>query len=147
MWIPYGRPGALAHVAGGSEAPNLFGTVKFYEMGDNVLVVADIFGLPQTETGIFALHIHAGGSCTGENFADTGSHYDPEGREHPLHAGDLPPLFSCRGKAFLAVLTCRFQIADILGKTVVIHDRPDDFVSQPAGNSGNKIACGVIGLG
>ena len=147
MWIPYGRPGALAHVAGGSKAPNLFGSVKFYEMGDNVLVVADVFGLPETKTGIFGFHIHEGGDCGGVAYANTGGHYNPEGNAHPNHAGDLPPLFSCRGKAFQAVLTCRFRIGDVLGKTVVIHDGVDDFTTQPAGNSGNKIACGVIGLG
>lgn len=146
MWIPFGRPGALARVAGASQAPCLFGSVKFYEMGENVLVVADISGLPVSKTGVFGLHIHEGGSCTGENFADTGGHYDPGQQPHPSHAGDLPPLFSCGGKAFFAVLTDRFRVQDVIGRTVVIHSEPDDFTSQPAGNAGDKIACGIIAL-
>ena len=104
MWIPFGKPGALARVSGGELAPCLFGSVKFYEMGENVLVVADISGLPESKTGIFGFHIHEGGSCGGEGFANTGSHYNPTDVPHPGHAGDLLPLFSCGGKAFLAVL-------------------------------------------
>ena len=144
MWIPFGRPGAIARVAGGDEAPCLYGTVKLYPMGKHVLVVADVCGLPKSETGIFALHIHAGTDCGGQDFSDSGSHFDMDSDPHPSHAGDLPPLFSCDGRAFLAVLTGRFCLPDVLGKTVIIHAGPDDFHSQPAGNAGKKIACGVI---
>jgi Cu-Zn family superoxide dismutase len=61
-----------------------------------------------------------------------------------MHAGDLPPLLACNGEAYLAVLTGRFRVKDVMGKTVVIHSRPDDFRSQPSGDAGEKIACGVI---
>lgn len=108
-------------------------------MGKNTLIVAEIFGLPNSPTGIFALHIHDGTSCT-----ESGGHYNPGELEHPMHAGDLPPLLSCDGRAFFAVLTGRFRICDVLGKSVIIHDEPDDFTSQPAGNPGEKIACGII---
>lgn len=144
MWIPMGRPGAMALVVGGKDAPSLYGTVKFYRSGKFVLVVADIGGLPKSENGIFAMHIHASGSCRGEAFADTGSHYNPTMQPHPKHAGDLPPLFSCDGRAYMSVLTDRFSIPQIIGKTLVIHSDPDDFHTQPAGNAGTKIACGVI---
>lgn len=143
MWIPYGKPGAIARVSGGSLAPCLFGTVKFYQMGKQVLVVAEVYGLPENETDFFALHIHEGGSCK-ESFSLTGGHYDPEGNPHPCHAGDLPPLLRCEGRAFLAVLTGRFTMKEVMGKVVVIHSGADDFHSQPAGNPGQKIACGVI---
>lgn len=139
MWIPLGRPGAIARIAGGREAPCLFGTVKFYPMGKNTMVVADICGLPNSETEIFALHIHEGNHCQ-----NSGGHYNPEERPHPMHAGDLPPLLSCSGRGFLAVLTDRFSVKEVIGKTVIIHSSPDDFTSQPAGNPGEKIACGVI---
>lgn len=144
MHIPFGRPEAIAKVFGGKTAPGIFGSVKFYQMAANILVVADIGGLPKSKTDIFALHIHAGGSCQGEGFPNTGVHYDPGEQEHPSHAGDLPPLFSCDGRAFLAVLTNRFAISQVIGKAVVIHSDPDDFTTQPAGNAGQKIACGVI---
>lgn len=144
MCIPAERPGAIARIAGSEQAPCLYGTVKFYEMGENVLVAADLCGLPENESGIFAMHIHTGMRCSGPAFEDTGGHFDPTGRTHPRHAGDLPPLFSCGGKAFLVVLTDRFCLREIMGRTVVIHAGPDDMRSQPAGNSGEKIACGVI---
>ncbi|MBO5340614.1 MAG: superoxide dismutase family protein [Oscillospiraceae bacterium] len=139
------RPGAAAHVTGGRGAPDLNGTVHFRPHRGGVLVTAQITGLPADNTGgFFALHIHEGDSCGGEMFADTGGHYNPTAAPHPRHAGDLPPLLSCNGSAFLSVLTDRFSIEDVVGRTVVIHNGPDDFTSQPAGNAGTKIACGVI---
>lgn len=139
-----GRPGAIARVAGGPEAPMLRGSVKFYQQPGGVLVVADISGLPSRD-GFYGFHIHEGTSCTGVGFADTRSHYNPLMAQHPDHAGDLPPLLGCNGRAFLAVLTDRFSIRDIIGRTVVIHGGADDFTTQPAGNAGTKIACGAIG--
>lgn len=136
---------AKAYVKGGPEAPELSGEVRFYQKKGSVLVVAELSGLPQEDgPGFFALHIHAGGSCCGAGFPGTGSHYDPAGAPHPRHEGDLPPLLLSRGGAYMAVRTDRFRVEDILGRTVVIHRGADDFTSQPAGNAGEKIACGVI---
>ena len=138
-------PNALAHIRGGADAACLSGQIRFYQERESVLVVADLSGLPRdSKTGFFALHIHEGGSCSGQAFADTGGHYNPEGTAHPNHAGDLPPLMQCRGCAYLAVRTDRFRVQEIIGRTVVIHSDPDDFRSQPAGNAGTKIACGLI---
>lgn len=137
-------PDAVACIKGGVDAPGLTGEVRFYQERGNVLVVADISGMPGSETGFFALHIHEGDSCCGEGFAQTGGHYNPKGVAHPNHAGDLQPLLRYGDRAFLAVRTDRFCVREIIGKTVVIHDGPDDFRSQPAGNAGMKIACGVI---
>ena len=138
-------PDAVARIKGGEEAPHLCGEVRFYQECGNVLVVADISGMPDCGgTGFFALHIHEGDSCGGEDFSRTGGHYDSKETTHPHHAGDLPPLMRCRDRAFLAVRTDRFCVQEVIGKTVVIHDGPDDFRSQPAGNAGKKIACGVI---
>ena len=139
------RPDAVACMKGGPDAPDLSGQVRFYQERGRVLVVADISGLPQgNDSGFFALHIHEGGDCGGEGFADTKGHYNPDQEPHPQHAGDLPPLLLCQGGAFLAVRTDRFRVRDILGRTVVIHSGSDDLHSQPAGNAGTKIACGVI---
>lgn len=142
MWIPLGRPCAVARVAGGREAPCLFGTVKFYVMDKNVLVAAEISGLPGSATNIFAMHIHDGASCQ-----DDSGHYNPDMQPHPHHAGDLPPLFSCGGRAFLVVLTDRFSVREVVGKTLVIHAGPEDFTTQPTGDPGQRIACGVIRCG
>ena len=100
--------------------------------------------LPENDTGFFALHIHEGGDCGGTDFSDTGGHFNPEAQEHPRHAGDLPPLLSVGGHAFLSVETGRFTPCEVSGRTVVIHGSADDFHTQPAGNAGKKIACGVI---
>lgn len=139
---------AVAQVYGGIEAPQLTGCVQFYQESGCVLIVARISGLPrESETGFFGFHIHQGDSCSGTDFSRTGSHYNPAGRVHPEHAGDLPPLLACRGNAYLSVKTDRFSVSEIVGRTVVIHSDPDDFHSQPAGNAGRKIACGVIRKG
>lgn len=141
----FGRPAAVANISGGRDAPCLYGTVKFYPAQSGVLVVADLCGLPRSsESGFFGFHIHEGTDCTGENFAGTGGHYNPADTVHPAHAGDLPPLFSCKGRAYLTVLTDRFRLPEIIGRTVVVHSMPDDFHTQPAGNAGAKIACGRI---
>ena len=141
MRIPMGRPEAAACVRGQGE---ICGTVKFYGTPCGTLVVAEISGLPDNDTGFFAFHIHEGGSCGGVDFAETGGHFNPGGQEHPRHAGDLPPLLSRKGRAFLAVETDRFTPGEVIGRTVVIHQNADDFHTQPSGNSGKKIACGVI---
>ena len=135
---------AIAIISGGKENPSINGTVKFYRKRNCVLVVADISGLPRTATGFFGFHIHEGTDCGGPNFSDTKGHYNPNGMPHPQHAGDLPPLMLCGAMAHSSVLTDRFHINQIIGRTVVIHNLPDDFTTQPAGNSGEKIACGII---
>ena len=138
-------PDAVAQIRGGMDAPQLSGCVKFYQEQGCVLVVARIFDLPEErETGFFGFHIHQGENCSGIDFSGTGGHYNPTGQAHPKHAGDLPPLLQCRGNAYLSLRTDRFSVNDIIGRTVVIHSDPDDFHSQPAGNAGGKIACGVI---
>lgn len=144
MRIYRGRPIAAAKISGGRDTPLLSGRVRFYQMPGGVLVEADISGLPNNADGFYGFHIHTGNGCTGEGFSATGSHYDPTKQPHPRHAGDLPPLMSNGGKAYMAVMTDRFSISDILGRTIVVHRMSDDFRSQPAGNAGEKIACGVI---
>ena len=141
-YIPYRN--AIAKIHGGQIAPYLFGEVKFYQSKDYVIIYANISDLPDSESGFFGFHIHEGGSCTGEDFSDTGKHYNPANAPHPKHSGDLPPLLKCNGGAYMSVKTDRFTVNEIIGKTVVIHSMPDDFTTQPAGNAGTKIGCGVI---
>ena len=139
------RPDAVARIMGGEEAPQLSGCVRFYQENECVLIKAKISGLPKTnEAGFFGFHIHQGRDCSGAGFSRTEGHYNPLGQEHPEHAGDLPPLLSCYGQAYLSVKTDRFSVDEIIGRTVVIHSDPDDFHTQPAGNSGQKIGCGMI---
>ena len=141
---------AVAQIKGSREYPTLHGTVTFKQTRKGVLVTAEIYGLPdknEYNTGVFAFHIHTGTSCTGkkeDQFADAGTHYNPKDAPHPYHAGDLPPLFSNNGYAYMSVLTNRFDLREIIGKVVIIHRNIDDFSTQPAGNAGAKIACGKI---
>ncbi len=137
-----GVPAAVTMVFGGEGNRFIRGTVRFFQRRGGVLLEADISGLPFS--GFFGFHIHEGGNCSGTGFPDTMGHYNPTGMAHPMHAGDLPPLLSAGGRAYMAVLTDRFSIQDIIGKTVVVHSKADDFRSQPAGDAGEKIACGVI---
>lgn len=145
------KPHATASVAGGAKHPQISGNVYFYRTNIGVMVVANIIGLPYNSGScggaVLGFHIHSGASCSGnetDEFANTMSHFNPLGCAHPFHAGDMPPLFVCKGSAFLSFLTDRFTIEQIVGKTVVIHSSADDFTTQPSGNSGEKIACGVI---
>ena len=145
------RPRAEAEISGSESYPDISGVVRFYQANKGVIVYAEISGLPHSkapcEDRIFGFHIHEGNSCSGnaeDPFANTMSHYDTGNCEHPHHSGDMPPLFGNDGLAIMMFFTNRFSIEEIIGRTVVIHDMPDDFKTQPSGNSGKKIACGVI---
>ncbi len=149
--ILHGQPQAVASVAGNINYPDITGAVRFYQSNEGVLILAEISGLPQSnapcEERVFGFHIHEGTDCSGnmdDPFADVMSHYDPGNCGHPYHAGDLPPLFGNNGRALSLFLTNRFSIDEIIERTVIIHDLPDNFKTQPSGNSGTKIACGVI---
>ena len=144
-------PDAIANVRGGGANPRLGGTVRFYQTRYGVLVFAEVVGLP-SERGkcdhrVFGFHIHEGSACNGNRediFAAVGGHYNPSGCAHPAHAGDLLPLFGNHGYALSIFLTDRFTVQEIVGRTVIIHSGVDDFATQPAGNAGEKIACGRI---
>jgi Cu-Zn family superoxide dismutase len=150
------KPFAKAEIRGGPLAPDVNGTVSLYPAHNGTLVVAEIYNLPQMMPGTantppigpFGFHIHEGGACdpgTPEDpFKSAMDHYNPTGQPHPLHAGDMPVLFSNNGYAFLAFFTDRFTPQQVLNRTVIIHQSPDDFRSQPSGNSGKRLACGLI---
>lgn len=146
------KPQARASIKGSRKFPALHGAVEFYGADGGTLVVAELYKLPEKAdgkplTGPFAFHIHEGNRCSGnaeDPFADAGPHYNPTSQPHPLHAGDMPPLFSNHGYAYLSFFTDRFQPKDVIGHTVIVHEGPDDFRTQPAGNAGAKIGCGII---
>lgn len=144
-------PDAQAILSGAPDYESVSGVVFFYQAKGGVLLVAQVQGLPQDgiscPADVFGFHIHAGSECTGNEqdpFANAGTHYNPGNCPHPAHAGDLPPLFGCAGYAFLSFFTNRFTVKEVTGKTMIIHRKPDDFTTQPSGNSGAKIACGKI---
>ena len=142
---------AKADIKGGRNYPGIRGVVYFKETPNHVLVTAKIDGLPQSNDKcagrFFGFHIHEGNSCSGtveDKFANVGGHFNPTNCPHPFHVGDLPPLIESDGSAYMSVMIGKFRLRDIIGRAVIIHDMPDDFTSQPSGNAGKKIACGVI---
>lgn len=142
---------ATAFIRGSEKYPTINGIVQFYQTYSGVIVKAEIEGLPISQgvcsSNIYAIHIHAGTECTGnvtDPFANTGGHYNPNSCLHPQHAGDLPPLFGVSGNAFSINLVNLRTVQEIHGRTVIIHAMPDDFHTQPSGNSGEMIACGII---
>lgn len=142
---------AKAVIKGSKSYPNINGNVIFKQMKNGVLVTAEISGLPSSSDkcsgGIFGFHIHEGTECSGNEkdpFANAKGHFNPNDCPHPYHAGDLPPLFGNNGYAYMSVFTNRFDLKDIADRVIIIHSNPDDFTTQPSGNSGTKIACGKI---
>lgn len=145
------KPDARAILSGSTAYPKIKGIICFWQTRCGTIVSANVSGLPSgsrpCEDKVFGFHIHSGSSCSGnENdpFADALTHYNPSRCPHPHHSGDLPPLFENHGYAFQVFLTDRFCVQEVIGKTVIIHSAPDDFTTQPAGNVGEKIACGLI---
>lgn len=143
-----GKPKAVAWIRGNAENPQLSGIVKFFQTPyAGVLVEAEIFGMPnivtQFSSDFYAMHIHENGDCT-LPFDKTGNHYNPTNEPHPHHAGDMVQIMANQGYAWLSFYDKRFTISEIIGRSVIIHKMPDDFMTQPSGNSGEKIGCGVI---
>ncbi len=151
-FISQQTPAAFAMIKGSEKFKDIYGSVTFTPVAQGILVIAQVDNLPvepeECTEKFFGFHLHKGESCTGneqDDFADTLSHFDKDDCPHPEHSGDFPPLLcTLNGYAYSRFITDSFTINDIIGKTVVIHRNPDDFTSQPAGNSGDKIACGVI---
>ncbi len=149
--ILYEKPQARTLLKGSKKYPALKASAYFYQTNMGVLIAIEAVNLPITSSPctnpVFALHLHSGESCTGNDadpFANALTHYNPANCPHPYHSGDMPPLFGNNGYAFSAFLTDRFTVQEIIGKTLVLHANRDDFTTQPAGDSGEKIACGVI---
>ena len=130
-----------------------FGEATFEQVGDKVKVVVFVQGLrPGQEHG---LHIHEVGDCSSGDGMSTKGHFNPHGKPHAAHssaerhAGDLPSLRANKdGRANvqieLDIITLKPGPANIVGRGVIVHADPDDFKTQPTGNAGARIACGVI---
>ncbi len=150
---------AIAYIQGGPLAPDLCGVVYFNPVPGGTCVTVEVQGLPAyrpaTETtpqiGPHGFHIHENGTCAVGNendpFTAAGSHWNPTKQPHGNHAGDFPALFSNNGYAYMSFFTDKFTVDQIIGKSIIIHQSPDDYKSQPAGDSGKRLACGVIQWG
>jgi Cu-Zn family superoxide dismutase len=130
-----------------------FGEATFEELGGKTRVIVFAQGLkPEAEHGF---HIHEAGDCSSGDGMSTKGHFNPHGKPHgqptasERHAGDLPALRAGKdGRAKLDVemdvITVRPGPASIVGRGLIIHADPDDYKTQPTGNAGARIACGVI---
>ncbi len=130
-----------------------WGSVSFVETKGGVLVRADVRGL--RANGEFGFHVHEKGDCSSADFMSAGGHFNPGGKPHAhhgkpeRHAGDLENLkANSEGNAIYVFETTLLTVTkgpnSVVGRAVVIHANPDDYTSQPAGNSGPRIACGLI---
>lgn len=139
-------PAARAVIRGTREEHPVRGEVLFYEGGERGCVLSvSVSGLPAGEDAqqFLGFHIHEDGSCADEGAA-AGGHFDPQNRLHGFHAGDLPVLLNAGGRAECVVYTNRFTPGQVAGRAVVIHDMPNDYRTEPSGDSGGRLACGVI---
>ena len=133
-----------------------FGEATFEEVDGKVRVIVFTQGLvPGREHG---LHIHEAGDCSSGDGMSAKGHFNPHGKPHGApgaserHAGDLPSLKADKsGRAKLDVTVELFTVrpgpASVVGRGLIIHADPDDYKTQPTGNSGARIACGVIKAG
>jgi Cu-Zn family superoxide dismutase len=129
--------------------------VCFRKHRDGTWVCSEVWGLPPYQpatngdpVGPHGFHVHEFGTCEvgdpSNPFQAAGGHWNPFGQRHGNHAGDFPVLFSNDGYALMCFFTDRFFPAQVIGRSVIIHLNPDDYRSQPAGDSGLRLACGVI---
>ena len=138
----------LAPTAGNRTA----GTVTFTATGDRVRVLAKVSGL---SPGAHGFHIHEKGDCSAADATSAGGHFNPTNKPHgnpaagEHHGGDMPMLEAdAAGNAALDVtldaVTLTSGLHGIVGRAVIVHKDADDFRTQPTGNSGARVACGVI---
>lgn len=129
------------------------GQVQFTQKGDKVLVTGEVRGLqPNTEHGF---HVHDKGDCSSGDGMSAGGHFNPDGKAHGAHAqpehhaGDLPSLKAdANGTARISFESATLSVgsgkSDVLGRGLIVHRDLDDYKTQPTGNSGPRMACGVI---
>ncbi len=131
------------------------GTVTFTQHADGTEMVADLHGVQGA--GEHGLHVHETGECSAPDFKSAGGHFNPEGTDHacppttPRHAGDFGNIeIGEDGSGHLDetsdLVTVTPGDTSVVGKAVILHAGQDDCTSQPSGDAGPRLACGVISL-
>lgn len=141
---------AVLHPTAGNQ---VMGTVTFTETGDGVHVVADLTGL---KPGKHGFHVHEFGDCSAPDATSAGGHFNPNNHQHGgptesnRHAGDLGNIEAdSSGKAHLDFTDKTMKLTGdegVIGHAVIVHEKTDDLKTQPTGDAGGRIACGVIGV-
>jgi Cu-Zn family superoxide dismutase len=129
------------------------GTVTFAKSGNEVKIVADVTGLTPGKHGF---HIHQYGDCSSSDGSSAGGHFNPTNNPHASHdaaqrhEGDMGNLEAdASGKAHLELTDNMMTMSgekSIIGRGIIVHEKEDDLKSQPVGNAGGRVACGVIGI-
>jgi Cu-Zn family superoxide dismutase len=162
-WLLTGCLGAVAPSSSVASATaevrdaknQVVGQATFTEVTGGVRIVLETRGLPPGEKGV---HVHLAGKCEPPDFSSAGDHFNPQNTAHGLlnsagpHAGDLPNItIAENGTGRLETFTERVSLGggpnsllDNDGRALIIHAAPDDFTTDPSGNTGPRIACGVI---
>ncbi|MEO7151969.1 MAG: superoxide dismutase family protein [Burkholderiaceae bacterium] len=154
--ISPGMPGGSMPSAIASLAPTqgsaTAGEVRYTLQGTRLAVTARVSGLKPNQ--VHGFHVHEKGDCSSPDAMSAGGHFNPSGAPHGAapaahHAGDMPSLTAdAQGNA-----QASFRIdgnlggdaaSSFVGKAVIVHAMPDDYATQPTGNSGARLACGVI---
>ena len=126
------------------------GEVRFYQVDGGVRIVASVSGLSPGKHGF---HIHEKGDCSAPDAMSAGGHYNPLGAPHgspdanrtARHMGDLGNLDAgAGGEATYDRVDSLLVFADLTGLSVLVHAKEDDLTSQPVGNAGARLGCGVI---
>ena len=148
---------ATATLQGATSDPDFSGTITITPEGDGVKVVAHIEGVDTD--GMHGLHVHENGLCEhggDKHFTSAGGHFNPTGAEHacpptePRHAGDLGNVQITEGAGHLELTTTGLSLSgpnSVVGKAIILHTGEDDCKTQPTGNSGDRLACGVVSMG
>ncbi len=149
---------AVATLQAGAESQGFSGTVTFTPAAGGLHLVADLKGAPPGPHGI---HLHENGQCThddpaGKHFSSAGGHFNPTGAPHacpatdPRHAGDFGNVtVGADGTGHLDLDVSQISLSganSVVGKAVILHAGADDCATQPSGNSGDRLACGVVQL-
>ena len=138
----------------GASGKTVTGDINLAPTGDGVMLTGTVDGLaPNSEHGF---HVHEKGDCSAVDASSAGGHFNPDNTKHgnptsgEHHLGDMPNIVSdAMGHAEVSATILGATLGDggahdLMGKAIIVHDKPDDYTSQPSGNAGARVACGVI---
>jgi len=152
---PTATPRTAVAMLAAASGSNVSGTIQFREVDGGVEVTADVAGLTPGDHG---WHVHEKGDCSAPDASSAGGHFNPSGHPHGApdaaqrHEGDFGNLTAGDdGKATKTFVMKGISLGDgansVVGKGFIVHEKADDLTTQPTGNAGGRVACGVIAVG